>query len=120
MNDYRPNAEFDIIYSSGVFHYVEQKRRQGLIDCLKECTAKNGINAINVFVEKPFIPQCPDFEAMEYAMEPWYSGQLATYYHDWLFHKNEEIIFNCNSGGVVHKHCMDIVVAEKMDESTSR
>ena len=37
---------------------------------------------------------------------------VVVYY--WLFRKNEEIIISCNRGGVPHKHCMDIVIAEKM------
>ena len=112
-NEYRPKTEFDIIYCSGVLCDIEQKKRQSLIERLKECTVKNGIDALNVFVEKPFMPPIPDYEKWEFR-EPWYSGQLSTFYHDWLFRKNEEIIFNCNSGGVAHKHCMDIVIAEKM------
>lgn len=50
---------------------------------------------------------------LEKAVEPWRSGELAGYYHDWLFHQNEEIIFDCNSGGIPHKHCMDILIGEK-------
>ena len=55
----------------------------------------------------------PDSEEAERLVEPWYSGELTNYYHDWLLHKNEEIIFDCNSGGIPHKHCMDILIAEK-------
>ena len=113
-NEYRPKSEFDIIYCSGVLHYIEQKKRQSLIESLKECTVKNGINALNVFVDKPFMSPIPDYERLEYATDPWYSGQLTTFYHDWFFHKNQEITFDCISGGTPHKHCMDIVIAEKM------
>ncbi len=35
-------------------------------------------------------------------------------YHDWKLHKTEGIIFNCNSGGVPHQHCMDIMIAERV------
>ena len=45
----------------------------------------------------------------------WRSGELQGLYHDWLFHVNEETIFDCDSGGKPHQHCMDILVAEKMD-----
>lgn len=31
---------------------------------------------------------------------------------DWMFHKYEEEIFDCNSGGIPHKHCMNTMVAE--------
>lgn len=110
-NEYRPKVEFDIIYCSGVLNDIEMSKRQGLIDCMKECTVKNGINAVNVFVNKPFIDPFPDGDRV---VEPWHSGQLATYYHDWLFRKQEEIIYNCNSGGIPHKHCINVLLAEKM------
>ena len=113
-NEYRPKTEFDIIYCSGVLYDIKEKKRKNLIESLKECTVKNGINAMNVFVDKPFMPPLPEYERLGYTAEPWYSGQLTTFYHDWLFRKNEEIIINCNRGGVPHKHCMDIVIAEKM------
>ena len=40
------------------------------------------------------------------------------YYHDWLFRKDEEIFFDCSSGGVPHKHCMGIMIAEKISVSS--
>lgn len=113
INEYDPNMQFDIVFSSGVFHYLALNQRKRLIDALKECTLPNGIHAINVFVEKPFIAVAPDSEEAERQQEPWYTGELPGYYHDWLFHQNEERIFDCNSGGVPHKHCMDIIIAEK-------
>ena len=44
----------------------------------------------------------------------WNSGELFMLYHDWKLHKTEEIIFNCNSGGNPHQHCMDIMIAERI------
>jgi transcriptional regulator with XRE-family HTH domain len=111
--DYRPDSDFDIIFSSGVFHYVPPETRKDLVNALKSHTKEGGINAINVFVEKPFLKQPPDSEISEYKVK-WHSGELFTYYHDWLFHKNDEEIFDCNSGGIPHKHCMDILIAEKL------
>lgn len=116
VNDFVPQAEFDIIFSSGVFHYIEFEQRKRLIDNLKAATTLHGINAINVFVDKPFIEKAPDREEAELKQEPWYSGELFRYYHDWMFYKNDEVIFDCNSGGVPHKHCMDILVARKETE----
>ena len=43
----------------------------------------------------------------------WYSGELFGYYHDWLFHMCREEIFDCNSGGIPHQHCMDTLIAQK-------
>ena len=81
---------------------------------MKEHTSSNGIHALNVFVKKPFIDMAPDSEDAEKEVESWYSGELTYYYHDWLLHKSEEVIFDCNSGGIPHKHCMDILIAKKM------
>lgn len=113
VNEYMPTEKFDIIFSSGVLHYISLDKRKDFFASLKEYTAPDGIHALNVFVAKPFIEAAPDSEEAERLVEPWLSGELAGYYHDWLFHQNEEIIFDCNSGGVPHKHCMDILIAEK-------
>ena len=115
IRDFRPEAEYDIIFSSGVFHYIPENRRAEVTENLKSHTAKNGINAINVFVKKPFLPLPPDLEASELAAGDWKSGELFLYYHDWLFHKNEERIFDCSSGGLPHRHCMDVLIAEKSE-----
>ena len=114
VRDFRLETEYDIIFSSGVFHYIPNGLRESIIDNLKAHTKANGINAINVFVRKPFIPSAPDREESEIAAGDWKSGELFMYYHDWLFHKNEEKIFDCNSHGIPHKHCMDVLIAEKV------
>jgi transcriptional regulator with XRE-family HTH domain len=113
MHEYKIDAEYDIIFSSGVLHYLPLNKRKEFFDNLKIHTAQGGIHAVNAFVRKPFIEPAPDMEEAEKQVEPWLSGELAGYYHDWLFHKNEEHIFDCNSSGVPHKHCMDILIAEK-------
>ena len=114
IRDFRLEADFDIIFSSGVFHYIPQEQRSSVIESLKEHTTSKGINVINVFVRKPFIPLPPDIEESELAAGDWKSGELFMYYHDWLFHKNEEQIFDCNSSGIPHKHCMDVMITEKI------
>lgn len=114
VRDFRLGTDYDIIFSSGVFHYISQEQRRVVTDNLKAHTVANGINVINVFVRKPFIPSPPDIEESELAADDWKSGELFMYYHDWLFHKNEERIFDCNSSGIPHKHCMDVLIAEKV------
>ena len=111
--DYRPDACFDIIFSSGVFHYIPLHLREEWISSFKEHTSPGGIHAVNVFVEKPFLAPAPDTEPSETAGPGWRSGELFTLYHDWLFHSMKEEIFDCNSSGVLHKHCMDTLIAEK-------
>ncbi len=114
--DYRPDTEYDIIFSSGVLHFVPEQQRKDLCDSLKEHTADNGINAMNVFVEKPFITRAPDSTRDESKRHPWRSGELFGYYHDWLFHVCREEVFDCNSGGKSHKHCMDTLIAQKVEK----
>lgn len=114
INYFNPNTDYDIIYSSGVFHYIPLNLRENIIKKLKSYTTTNGICALNVFVGKPFISTPPDIEKTEIDVELWKSGELFTYYHDWLFHKNDEIIFDCSSSGVPHKHCMNVLIAEKI------
>lgn len=118
--DYRPDATFDIVFSSGVLHYIPGELRGEVIACLKEHTSVGGIHAVNVFVDKPFIAPAPDQEPIEIERGNWHSGELQGLYYDWLFHVNDEIIFDCDSGGVPHQHCMDILIAEKMDVKPGR
>ena len=118
VRDYKLETNYDIIFSSGVFHYIQHGLREEVVSNLKSHTTDGGINVINVFVKKPFIADPQDLEAEELAAGYWKSGELFTYYHDWLFHKNEERIFNCNSGGMPHKHCMDVLIAEKTKYNT--
>lgn len=113
--DYRPDTSFDIVFSSGVFHYIPGKLRGEVISSFKEHTTAGGIHAVNVFVDKPFIDPAPDREPIEVERGSWRSGELQELYHDWLFRAGDEIIFDCDSGGVPHQHCMDILIAEKMD-----
>ena len=112
VRDFRLETDYDIIFSSGVFQYIPSEFRNSIVDNLKSHTTQNGINVINVFIRKPFIPLPPDIEELEIAAGDWKSGELLTYYYDWLFHINKEIIFDCNSSGIPHKHCMDMLIAE--------
>ncbi len=112
--DYRPDDDYDIIFSSGMLHFIPKPRRQELCDDLKAHTKEGGFNALNVFVRKPFIARAWDSTRDEELRHPWQSGELFGYYHDWLFHTCREEVFDCNSGGVPHKHCMDTLIAQKL------
>ncbi len=109
--DYRLEKEFDVIFCSGVLYYVPERLRGEVLDNWKRHTAAGGVNALNVFVEKPFIPKPPDHDAG--LRQNWRSGELFGYYYDWRFERCEEVIFDCNSSGVPHKHCMDTLIAVK-------
>lgn len=113
ISDYDPDMEYDIIFCSGMLHFIPRSGRKELCDRLKAHTAENGINALNVFVQKPFITRSWDNPEDEKLRHLWYSGELFGYYHDWLFHICREEVFDCNSGGVPHKHCMDTLIGQK-------
>lgn len=108
--DYRLTEKYDIILSSGVFHFLKPELREEVTANLKKFTNEGGIHAINVFVAKPYVKRAPGKKGERYE---WKSGELFTCYHDWYMHRIDEELFDCNSGGVPHQHCMDIMVAEK-------
>lgn len=107
--DFRLDREFDIIYSSGVFGFILPQLRQEILENYKLFTSVGGINVFHVFVEKPFIGKAPD-AGQEY---PWKSGELFLHYHDWYMEKCSEVVFECDSSGVLHKHAADVMIARK-------
>jgi tellurite methyltransferase len=112
VRDFEPDNEFDIIYTSGGFLYFAPEKRREMINMYKNKTASGGLHAVNTFVDKPFIERPPDSEECE---NFWNSGELFSYYHDWSFRSaTAERVFDCNSYGIPHKHCMDILLAEKV------
>lgn len=115
VRDYRPEGEYDVVFSSGVFHFLPREMREEFCLSLKEHTAAGGLNALNVFVEKPFVVRAPDASRDEKKRALWRSGELFGYYHDWLFHSCREVVFDCHSGETPHRHCMDTVIAQKME-----
>ena len=111
IRNFVPDDEFDIIYTSGGLLYFAPQQRREMMCEYKKKTASGGLNAMNTFIDKPFITRAPDSEASEHY---WKSGELFSYYHDWYFHSTlTEFMFDCNSGGIPHKHCMDMIIAEK-------
>ena len=58
-----------------------------------------------------FLPVPPDWEEEEAF---WSSGELLSCYADWKVEQLEERIFDCDSSGIPHQHCMDVLIARKM------
>lgn len=109
--EYRLDTHYDIIFSSGVLHYIKPEYRTEIFNNYKRFTNENGIHVFNVFVNKPFIAPPPEKETNAYA---WHSGELLAHYHDWLIRDSAEIVFDCNSSGIPHKHAMTTIVAQKV------
>lgn len=109
--DYRLDRKYDILYSSGALHYIKPELRAEIMENYKSHTAEGGLNIFNVFVKKPFILPAPDSEGNR--SWHWKSGELMTFYHDWYLEQCGEVVFDCCSSGVLHKHAMDFVAARK-------
>lgn len=108
--DYRLQRTYDIVFCSGVLHYVPPALRAEVIADYQAHTNAGGVHVLNVFVPKPFIAAPPEDEPDATA---WTSGELASHYTDWLIREMSEIVFDCDSSGVRHQHCMDVLVAQK-------
>jgi Trans-aconitate methyltransferase len=107
---YRLDNDYDILFSSGVLHYIKPELRDEIFENYRTHTSEGGINAMNVFVQKPFVASAPERETNSHH---WLSGELLTFYHDWLIEDFSEVVFDCNSSGVPHKHAMNTVYARR-------
>ena len=111
MMEYRCQEEFDIIYSSRAMQYMRSDVRREIIENYQEYTRQDGINAFNVYVEKPFIPDPPD---QDNYVELWKSGEVFLYYRDWKLLMIDEMTYDCYSSNIHHQHTVDIMIAQKV------
>lgn len=81
------------------------------IDALIALTSEGGLHVLSVFVEKPFIASAPDRDPNAHA---WKSGELFTYYADWLIEWCTEEIFDDLSGGTPHQHAVNRIAARQV------
>jgi len=114
INEFRLAETFDIIFSTGVLQYIPEKLRQEILGNYKQFTSIGGINALSVFVTKPFIGEAPDSEQSAHS---WISGELLTLYREWKIEYTAEDIFDCMSSGEPHQHAMSRVIARKVQSS---
>ncbi len=110
INDFRLSETFDVIFSTGVLQYIPKEMRPEVLGNYRQFTTPNGINALSVFVKKPFIASAPDAESVSHS---WVSGELLTHYQDWRIEFTTEEIFDCMSSGVPHQHAISRVIARK-------
>ncbi len=102
--------DYDIVFSTGTVHYIPEDSRERCFEYFKSKTARHGFHAISTLVEKPFIEKAPDSEEQVTLFE---SGELMSYYKDWEIIYTIETIFDCNSGGVPHRHAVNRLIARK-------
>ena len=112
INTFETDEQFDIIFSTGTVQYIFDENKEAFFKKLEKITKPNGIVFINVFVEKSFLELPPDWDKEE---KMWKSGELFTYFSDWKFEKIDEDIFEDNSGGIPHYHCMDTIICRKVN-----
>ena len=110
INTFVTREQYDIIYSTGTVQYLFDENKIEFFKKLEKITKPNGIVYINVFVEKSFLELPPDWDREEKMWEP---GELFTYLADWKFERIDEVIFEDQSGGVPHYHCMDTIICRK-------
>jgi tellurite methyltransferase len=113
--NYQLENTYDIIFSTGILHHLPPAVRRQHFQNYKDCTSPDGINALSVFVRKPFIPREPDAEPDVY---PYTSGELMFYYWDWEILHCTEDIFEYTSGGVTHKHAIDRIIARRYPDTS--
>lgn len=111
INVFRLKDEFDILFSTGVLHYIPKEMRDEIFNNYKTYTRKNGFHVFSVFVKKPFIEKAPDSDIKS---QIWISGELFTFYHDWKIEYCDEEIFDCESSGTPHKHAINRIIARKV------
>ena len=108
--NYRVADKFDVIFSTGVLHYLPPEIREQRFQNYKDSTSIDGLNVFSVFVAKPFIPRAPDADETAYLYGP---GELLSYYWDWEILYSIEEIFDCMSSGIPHKHAVNRVIARR-------
>ena len=110
LSDFRLDELYDVVYSSGSLTYIPPHLRSDVFQNYKAHTRTGGLNAFNAFVEKPFIETAPDWGDGERLYR---SGDLLQFYWNWEILSFSEIIFDCESSGIPHRHAMDIMIARK-------
>jgi len=109
--NYEPEDIYDVIFSTGTLQYLPPEIRNQRFQKYKGCTLPNSINALSVFVQKPFIAKAPDAEETAYLYK---SGELMSYYWDWEILYGSEEIFDCMSSGIPHQHAVNRIIARKV------
>ena len=111
INTFGTDEQFDIVYSTGTIQYLFDENKKSFFEKISRITRRNGFVFFNVFVEKPFLELPPDWDIEE---KMWRSGELFSFFPDWKFIRIDETIFEDNSNGIPHYHCMDTIICEKI------
>ncbi|MDR2514732.1 MAG: helix-turn-helix domain-containing protein [Christensenellaceae bacterium] len=111
LQSYRLEEEYDILYSTGVLEYVKPELRGEIMGNYKGHVSEGGLVAFQTFVKKPFIN--PSRKGKQ--SDPWKSGELFGYFHDWYFEHCSEYVFDdCHLGRAPHKHASERLFARNI------
>jgi tellurite methyltransferase len=111
IQDFTPEAPYDVIICNGVLHYVEDKKP--VIDLMQQATCPGGINVISLWSTYTPVPDCHEFVPVYSDDE---EGVVARSYREW--HK-EFIYFDrdkpesAHSDLPAHRHSHIKLVARK-------
>ncbi|WP_435159594.1 methyltransferase domain-containing protein [Haladaptatus sp. DFWS20] len=100
----------DVVYSCGTLQYLRPENREGQFEQFKISTTDGGIHVLFTFVDHPEIPTAPDWGDNEHFYE---QGELRSYYDDWEIVKENEFVFDDDSGGEPHQHAAETLIAQK-------
>ncbi len=105
-----PEETYDVLYCARSLQYVPRDMREEFFEKYKKRTNPGGVHAFMVMVDKPSVGIAPDEDIK---VNHFKSGEIFTYYNDWNIILLEEKIIDCNSSGVPHKHCINLMMAVK-------
>lgn len=111
INDFSVEGKFDVVYSTGTLQYLFDDCIEPFFEKINSMVNDGGVVYFNVFVEKPFLELPPDWDKEE---KMWKTGELFRHFCDWKICKIDEVIFEDNSGGKKHFHCMDTILAKRV------
>lgn len=111
VNEFEPDENYDIIFSSGTVQYLLPENRPKKFLKYQQYTNVGGLHVIQTFVKKPFVATAPDAEENEHL---WESGELLMMYRDWKIENFIEEIKPCNSSNVPHEHAHNRIWAKKI------
>ena len=110
IRSYELGKTYDVIFSTGLVHYLPPAERSVRFEHFKTCTTAGGWNAHSALVGKPFLEVAPDASPNAVLFT---SGELMGYYWDWEIVYCVEEIFDCRSDGIPHRHAVNRIIARK-------
>ncbi|MED1951117.1 SAM-dependent methyltransferase [Brevibacillus centrosporus] len=110
INQFLLTEPVDLLYSIGALQYIHPENRAKQFKQWQKCTATGGLHVLFAFTRHPEVEIAPDWGKNEYLYD---RDELPGYYTDWETVHTEEMIFDCQSSGIPHRHAARILVSRK-------